>query len=176
MTTVAIALVVFLFAVLTLALAFLKAKAGRGASTGPDNVYELRGAILTKAERSFLGALEEALPSGVGLLAKVRLGDIFQPKKGLNPSARTKAGNRINSKHVDFLLVRASDLVPMAGIELDDASHARRDRQNRDEFVNAVFRSASLPLLHIPAQSSYSVAALKTTLALQLAASTAPRD
>lgn len=165
-------LVVFAFALVAVVLLALKAKlAGSTESSGPGNVYALREAILTKAERSFLGALEQALPDGVGLLAKVRLGDIFQPRKGLSPSERTKASNRINSKHVDFLLVRTSDLVAVAGVELDDKSHQRSARQKRDEFVDEVFRSCGLPLLHVPAQASYSVAELKTSLAQLLQAS-----
>lgn len=165
-----VALVVF--AGVTIVLLALKAKlAGGSESSGPGDVYALREAILTKAERSFLGALEQALPDGVGLLAKVRLGDIFQPRKGLNPSERTKAGNRINSKHVDFLLVRTSDLVAVASVELDDKSHQRSARQQRDEFVDEVFRSCGLPLLHVPAQANYSVAELKASLAQLLQAS-----
>lgn len=149
----------------------LKAKlAGGEESSGPGNVYELRPAILTKAERSFFGALEQACPDGVGLLAKVRLGDLFQPRKGLTRSEWAKANNRINNKHVDFLLVRASDFVPVAGVELDDKSHARRDRQWRDDFVNEVFRSAGLPLIHVPAQASYNVAELRAAVASALEA------
>lgn len=164
-------LVVFVFVILAIVVLALKAKLGGGEeSSGPGNVYELRPAILTKAERSFFGALEQACPNGVGLLAKVRLGDLFQPRKGLARSEWAKASNRINNKHVDFLLVRASDFVPVAGVELDDKSHARRDRQWRDEFVNEVFRSAGLPLLHVPAQASYSVAELRAAVAVALAA------
>ena len=166
-----IVLVVVALIILAVVALALKAKlAGGEESAGPGNVYELRPAILTKAERSFFGALEQACPEGVGLLAKVRLGDLFQPRKGLARSEWTKASNRINNKHVDFLLVRASDFVPVVGVELDDKSHARRDRQWRDEFVNEVFRSAGLPLLHVPAQASYNVAELRAAVASALAA------
>lgn len=166
-----IVIVVFALVILAVVVFALKAKlAGGEESSGPGNVYELRPAILTKAERSFFGALEQACPDGVGLLAKVRLGDLFQPRKGLPRSEWTKASNRINNKHVDFLLVRASDFVPVVGVELDDKSHARRDRQWRDEFVNEVFRSAGLPLLHVPAQASYNVAELRAAVASALEA------
>ena len=37
-------------------------------------------------------------------------------------------------------------------------------QQWRDEFVNEVFRSAGLPLLHVPAQASYSVAELRAAV------------
>lgn len=167
-----IVLVVFAFVILAVVALALKAKLGGGSETsGHGNVYELRAAILTKAERSFFGALEQACPAGVGLLAKVRLGDVFYPRKGLTPSERGRATNQINRKHVDFLLVRISDLAPLAGVELDDSSHARAARQKRDAFVDDVFRSCSLPLLHVPAQASYSVAELRVLLANALSAS-----
>lgn len=167
-----IILVVLPLVFLSLVILALKAKLGGGSeSSGPANVYGLRPAILTRAERFFFGALEQACPDGVGLLAKVRLGDVFQPRKGLERSEWARASNRINNKHVDFLLVRASDFVPVVGVELDDKSHGRADRQKRDDFVNEVFRSAGLPLLHVPAQASYNVAELRASVAGALATS-----
>jgi Protein of unknown function (DUF2726)/Topoisomerase DNA binding C4 zinc finger len=44
---------------------------------------------------------------------------------------------------------------PAVGLELDDTSHQLRDRVERDAFVNALFASASLPLLRLPARQSY---------------------
>jgi len=60
------------------------------------------------------------------------------------------------SQHVDFLLVRADDLIPLAGIELDDSSHEEEERQQRDIFVDQYLPAQGLPLLHMPAQKSYS--------------------
>jgi hypothetical protein len=45
---------------------------------------------------------------------------------------------------------------PLLGVELDDASHARRDRQDRDQFVDQVFEAAGLPLLRVRAAAGYS--------------------
>jgi hypothetical protein len=53
---------------------------------------------------------------------------------------------------------------PLAGIELDDASHARADRQERDAFVARVFAAASLPLLRIPVQRAYDLQELSARL------------
>ena len=46
---------------------------------------------------------------------------------------------------------------PLVGMELDDRSHQRADRKERDEFVNEVFKAAGLPLLHVPARRGYVV-------------------
>jgi hypothetical protein len=49
---------------------------------------------------------------------------------------------------------------PVLGIELDDASHQRPDRQTRDDLVDSVFEVAGLPLLGERARASYDVASL----------------
>jgi len=43
----------------------------------------------------------------------------------------------------------------LLGIEVDDSSHQRKDRQKRDVFVENVFAAAALPLLRIPAGRIY---------------------
>jgi hypothetical protein len=42
--------------------------------------------------------------------------------------------------------------MPMLGIELDDLSHQRADRKERDMFVNRLFASTGVPLLRLPVQ------------------------
>jgi hypothetical protein len=45
---------------------------------------------------------------------------------------------------------------PLLGIELDDSSHKRESRQERDDFVDQVFEAASFPLLRFPVEREYS--------------------
>lgn len=151
-----IILVVLVLGVVAVALAVFKAKlAELEGSNARSDVYYARKSLFTPAERSFLGVLEPSLPSGVRVLGKVRLEDFLGVKKGLTRAERLAARNRINRKHVDFLLVRVDDLSPLAGIELDDSSHDEEDRQERDAFVDTAFASAGLPILHMPVQRSY---------------------
>jgi hypothetical protein len=159
-------LLAVLVVVIAAVLAALKAKLGNGAAK--TGVYYARKSLFTPAERSFLGVLEANLPAGVRAFGKVRLEDIVGVKSGLDRSERQAARNRINRKHVDFLLVRTDDLSPVAGLELDDSSHEEEDRQQRDAFVDAVFASAGIPLLHVPAQKAYNPAELKAKLAALL--------
>lgn len=169
-------LVVVIVVIAAIAAVILKQKLGAaapGAGPGDANDYALRAVILTPAERSFLGVLEPLLPDDVGYLVKVRLGDVFTPRKGLDASRRTRARNRINQKHVDFLLIRTSDLKPLAGVELDDSSHDAEDRQKRDAFVDGVFQSCQLPLLHVPARATYNPNELRASIA-GLISKTAP--
>ena len=150
------------------------ARARRGKSEEIDAEYQARPAIFSYAERSFVGVLESVLPKDVTVFGKVRLGDVFLPRKGLTPSRRTSAWNRINQKHVDFLLVNKSDYAPLAGIELDDKSHDDDERKDRDQFVDQVFASGNLPLLHIRAAATYNVSELRTKIAALLGSSTEP--
>ena len=144
-------------------LALLKAKAGAGGAKA--GVYYLKKSLFTPAECSFLGVLEPQLPLGVRVFGKVRLEDFLGVKKGLERGEGQAARNRINRKHVDFLLVRVNDLAPVAGIELDDSSHKAEERQERDAFVDSAFASAGLPLLHVAAQKAYNPAEVRTKLA-----------
>ena len=157
--------IVVVFIVIFALAALAKAKGGEGSAATDGTHYELRSPFFSAAERSFLGVLENALPDGIGLLAKVRLGDFFKTAKGLTPSQRTRAINRLNQKHIDFLLVKTSDLSPVAGVELDDKSHERADRKTRDTFVDDVFKASNLPLLHVTAKATYNPNELRQSVA-----------
>ena len=58
----------------------------------------------------------------------------------------------ISQKHVDFLVCRPGDWMPMLGTEVDDSSHNREDRKKCDWFVNNLFAHVGVPLLRIPIQ------------------------
>jgi hypothetical protein len=88
------------------------------------------------------------------LTTKVSLGDLFYPKTG-DRGENLRYRNKIDRKHVDFLLCDPQTMHPLMGIELDDASHSRKSRQERDAFVDRVFEVAGLPLVRVPAQASY---------------------
>jgi len=63
--------------------------------------------------------------------------------------------NRVVSKHVDFVLCDLQNIRPQLVIELDDSSHEREDRRERDAFVDQALEAASLPILHVTAKRTY---------------------
>lgn len=133
--------------------------------------FRLRDDFLSPAEISFYHVLMTAVESRFTVCPKVNLGDIFfVTRPDLNRAAR----NRISSKHVDFLLCESRSMRPCAGIELDDSSHARKDRQVRDAYVERVFETAGLPLLRFPAQHAYAVADIASRLAACLGREATP--
>ena len=147
-------IIVFLAVVFFFVVA-LKLKAGGAGSKAAPDAYYLRKSLFTAAERSFYGVLISLQLQGLTVVSKVRLADVFGVKKGLGSGDRQRAQNRINAKHVDFLLLADSDGRPVLGIELDDKSHEEEARIVRDAFVDTVFASAGLPILHVPAKRAY---------------------
>ena len=84
----------------------------------------------------------------VTVFTKVSLGDLFFVNIR-DYKERMRYWNKIYRKHVDFLICDRDTLKPIVAIELDDSTHARENRQLRDEFVNQIFTAAKLPLIHI---------------------------
>lgn len=128
----------------------------------PDLPYRMRDDFLSPAESSFYHVLCAATRDKVIVCPKVNLADIFFV---VRPNENQGYRNKIDRKHVDFLLCDPKTMYPAVGIELDDASHKREDRQARDEFLDEVFEVAGLPLVHIQVRSGYSVAELSSLLA-----------
>ena len=124
--------------------------------------YRLVESVLTKAEISFYHVLRQVAPATTVVMTKVGLKDIFDVPKGAT-SPQTQR-NKIDRKHIDFLLCDMHTMKPLLGIELDDSSHNRADRVERDVFVEQVFRTASLPLLRFPAKQGYQPAQIAEQL------------
>ena len=134
-----------------------------GSSESIEYPYERIERLLTPAERSFFGVLNLACRKrGVFISCKVRLADLVSVRKGAEqPRA---AFNRIQSKHLDFVICRATDTEPLVAIELDDKSHSQKGRVKRDEFLEACLQSAGLPLHREKAAKAYSPEAVKAAL------------
>lgn len=171
MNLVVVAVILVLLAGL---LAVLKAKP---TSKGDSFSFDRREPLFSPAERSFLGVLEQALNSNYRICGKVRLGDLVKPAKGLPKSKRVSGLNKVNQKHVDFVVCTATDLVVVGVIELDDKSHGREDRAERDVFVDHALGCAGIPMARFSAKRGYQIQEVKTKLAeaFKLAASVPAR-
>jgi hypothetical protein len=110
--------------------------------------YKKREYFLTKHELGFYQRLCEATRNkNLIIFSKVRLADIIEPKSH-NSTWQTQF-NKIQSKHVDFLLCDKQYVQPKLIIELDDRSHDRKDRKERDAFVDKALSQAGIPILHV---------------------------
>ncbi len=120
----------------------------------PGNLpYLARGQLVTKSELKFYKSLSKAVQDDFQIFAMVRIADLLRVEK--NNKHRRKWLNKILAKHIDFVLCDPGSLRPLVCIELDDVSHQRPERIERDKFVNRAFKSAQLPLLRIPTQPEY---------------------
>lgn len=114
--------------------------------------YGLRDEFLSPAEISFFHVLKGVMQPGHYLITKVRLSDLFYVKQ---PNVNQAARNRTDGKHVDFVVCDGGSMQPLLAIELDDASHKRKDSQESDDFKNRAFSAAGLPLLRVTAARAY---------------------
>lgn len=117
--------------------------------------YQKRLYLMTKAERSFYGILVSCCSEQHLIFSKVRLADLISVKSGTH-SWRSYF-NKIQSKHVDFLIVSKNSISPLLVIELDDSSHQRPDRIKRDLFMDEALRAAGIPILRVKTSKSYSL-------------------
>ncbi len=126
--------------------------------------YRLREDFLSAAELSFYQVLRTVVGDRTQICPKVGLGELFFAETGDRPKNRAFT-NRIDRKHVDFVLCDPKTMRPLVAVELDDRSHEREDRQQRDAFVEGVFAAAGLPLIRVPVRSTYPPWELEAKLA-----------
>jgi hypothetical protein len=126
--------------------------------------YRRRPALFTPAERSFTGVLDQVLDARYRVYGKVRVADLIEPLPGKDRRIWQKAFNCISAKHFDFVICNSSDLVPVVVIELDDSSHQKVKRQQRDEMLQQICGQVQLPLIHVPAQKGYKLAEVEEYL------------
>jgi len=129
----------------------------------PEYPYHIRDNFLSAAEHSFYLVLQHIVADKALICPKVSLGDLFYVKSSDASKFRIYT-NKIDRKHVDFLLCDPKTLQPVVGIELDDKSHQRKDRQKRDQFIEAVYTAAKLPLVRFPVRRSYATSELDSAL------------
>ncbi len=121
-------------------------------TTSEELPYRLRDDFLSPAEFSFFKVLSSAVGPQLTIQSKVRLADIFFVAR---PNENRSYFGKISQKHLDFLVCDSVTMQPVFGVELDDSSHNRNNRQKRDEFIESVSHAAGLPLLRFPAQRDY---------------------
>ena len=103
--------------------------------------------ILTDREYEFYKKLKPLADEyGLSVYSKVRLADLIEPKPKAENPYWMECFNKIKAKHIDFALAD-EDTAIVALIELDDTSHSRPDRVERDDFVNAVLENTGYTLL-----------------------------
>ena len=102
--------------------------------------YHVRDDFLSKAELSFYLVLKSMMKDYMVICPKVSLAELLYVD---HPNRNQSAFARIRQKRVDFVICEPLTMRPRFAIELDDNSHQRNDRLERDDFVEKVFEAAS---------------------------------
>jgi very-short-patch-repair endonuclease len=126
--------------------------------------YEPARALLTNGERAFARILREAVGNDFQICHKVRLADVIVVRSGTSAKHRMRCFNRICGKHLDFVLCHPETFEVLGIVELDDRSHREASRRERDAFIDEALTAAGLPILHMPAQRSYSARKLRSQI------------
>lgn len=120
--------------------------------TNKKDIYPYKARpILSPCELDFYNLLRNCISSHTMLFSKVRLWDVLDVTEKTNSISYT---NKIRSKHVDFIITDKSGF-PLVVIELDDKSHNKKSRKERDEFVNKALAAANINIIHVKTAASY---------------------
>lgn len=139
--------------------------------TGPAPLGGFRSCVglLTPTEAGFYKVLCRAVGAerqdGPRVMVKVRLADLVLPTAAFRSGAWQADFNRVARKHVDFVVVAGDRMVPLRVVELDDASHDRVDRAERDDLVDEILRRAGVPVTHVRVGDGVDEAAMRKMLA-----------
>lgn len=115
-----------------------------------NNLPYIRKNLMTKNEWAFYKGLKPVADKmNLTIIAKTRLADFVDIKKGISKSEWQTAFNRVNKKHIDFTLCKPENLFPVLLIELDDSSHNTDKVKARDEFVEKVLEQTGYKLLRV---------------------------
>lgn len=109
--------------------------------------YFRRAHFMTEREAACYRVLLEAVGDQYFVFPQAALTSIFNEKIRGQDWRASRA--HVNRKSVDFVLCDKDKMAPVLAIELDDWSHARVDRQERDRTVEQIFDQADMPLLRI---------------------------
>jgi len=114
--------------------------------------YRLREKFLSATELALFRTLQIMAGNHYIVCPKVALDDIFYI---VRPNENVHFFNKIFRKHVDFLLCDPKTLQPSIGVDLVKPV-ARSETREADQFMEDLFLSAGLPLVHVPSAEEYS--------------------
>lgn len=124
-------------------------------TTSYKKYYKPKIYITTLNEMKFYNVLLEiAKELDYILFSQVSLYNIISMQDSLDYSTHTKYFNKIASKSIDFVLVDKKCRIKLC-IELDDNTHKKKNRIERDNFINELFKELEIDLLRYPVYNIY---------------------
>ena len=125
--------------------------------------------FISNAEADFFRVLKSVVGDKGHVLAQVSLRQLlWMPGSNQTNPGRASWSNKIAARSVAFLICDPATLRPRLVIELDEPSHARPERQTRDDEVEAILRAAGMPCLRVLTSRAYNTRELTETIAPHL--------
>lgn len=119
--------------------------------------YEKKEYLLTQKELKFYRLLKSITNKYyLNLFTQVALYEIIKSKNITD-------FNKIKSKTIDFVITDNNCQIKLC-IELDDSTHINEKRQERDKFINDLFKQLDIKLLRIPEQNYYNLNELENKI------------
>lgn len=108
-------------------------------SNGEDFLYEAKKALIIKSEQGFFEVIKASLPENYYVFPQINLATIIK---------KTDDSRYHNElfRNVDFLITD-KNYKPLIVIEINDPSHLRSDRRERDEKVQKICEEAGISLI-----------------------------
>ena len=123
-------------------------------------LYKPKECIITKTELKFYKILLEISKElDLILFSQVALYSIIGTKYNDKESFY-----KICSKSIDFVLVNKNNCKVVTAIELDDYTHILYERQERDKFINKIFRDLNISLLRFKVEQEYNKEKIKNKI------------
>ena len=122
--------------------------------------YTASDELFTEAEQQFLTVLDKAVGGECRIFGQVRLADVINVRKGLDRKSLGRTFAKIRAKH----LCDPQTLAILCAIELDDSTHDRPDRRDRDYFLNHAMQAADVPLHRFPVRKSYDASEIRRNI------------
>ncbi len=145
-TLLYLSLLIPIFVILAILSSLLKGKLRR--SSINNYAYQKKEYLLTKPEHEFFQTLETIIGNQYYIFPQIHLSSLL--KHNLKGQNWKGALSHIDRKSVDYVICDKTYLSPLLIIELDDKTHDRNDRRDRDEAVEQILQNSHLPLVRVP--------------------------
>lgn len=145
-----IAIVFAIFIIIVFIVKFFVIRSQRIKEFGGSKYYSHKPKLLTKAETIFLNEMRKITPDNLMICPQVRMADILVVSDNVKKKKFKSYFYKVSSKSIDFVFCDKQTMEISFCLELDDPTHNKKERVERDNFVNKAFYDAGMPLIRVP--------------------------
>lgn len=115
-----------------------------------SSLYSKKEYLLTQEELKLYKLLKDICKNNnLNLFCQVSLYELVKAKD-------YKDFNKIKAKTIDYVITDTNCKIKIC-MELDDPTHIKQERIERDKFINTLFKELDIKLLRIPVQKWYDI-------------------